>query len=318
MTNRKILVVDPPHSFLLDALKGMGLEADLHYKTSREELIAILPQYAGLIIRSRIQVDRPFLDAGSSLQFIARYGVGTEHIDLEYAAQKNITVFTSPEGSMDTVGEHAVGMLLMLMNNLSRADREIREGIWRREPNRGVEIKGKVVGILGYGNMGKSFARRISGFEAESVIAYDKYKENYGDQYADEVDLQILFEKSDILSIHIPYSADNHYFIDAAFLASFQKPFYLINTARGLVLNTEALVRALEEKKVLGAALDVIEYEDRSFASLELSELPEPFHYLCQSDRVVMAPHIAGWSMESKLGHARVLADKIKKFLHSY
>lgn len=313
MPKNKILVLDPPHPLLTERLEKLGLELDFNFEDPIEDLANTLDQYHGIVIRSRIKLEAPFLEKASKLRFIARYGVGTEHIDLEYASKRGIAVFNSPEGSKDAVGEHTLGMLLMLMNHLGRADREIREGDWKREPNRGLEIKGKTVGILGYGNMGNAFAQRLAGFEAR-VIAYDKYKSNYANQYAEAVSLERLFEESDILSIHIPYLPSNHYFIDEHFLHSFHKNIYLINTARGLVLNTADLVKAMESGKVIGAAIDVIEYEETSFVKLDLSQLPEPFQYLRRSDRTVLAPHIAGWSMEAKMGHARVLAEKIERF----
>jgi len=314
MPKRKILILDPPHPLLLERLEMLGLELDRNYESPINELEKVIDQYFGIVIRSRIKLEAPLLSRATQLKFIARYGVGTEHLDLEYAAQNGIAVFTSPEGSMDAVGEHTIGMLLMLMNHLGRADRQIRAGQWLREPNRGLEIKGKTVGILGYGNMGRSFARRLSGFEA-CVIAYDKYKKDYGDEFARAVDLQQLFDESDILSIHIPYMPSNHYFIDKKFLGSFRKDIHLINTARGLVLNTADLVEQMENGKVIGAAIDVIEYEETSFVKLDLDDLPEPFQYLRRSDRTVLAPHIAGWSMEAKVGHARVLAGKIEKMI---
>ncbi len=314
MSIRKVLILDSPHPLLLKRLEESGLAPDLHYETPIGELKKILPDYFGLVIRSRIKLDAEFLEAAHQLTFIARYGVGTEHIDLEYAARRGIAVFTSPEGSKDAVGEHTLGMLLMLLNHLGRADRQVRQGQWLREPNRGLEIKGKTIGILGYGNMGRSFAQRLAGFEAR-VIAYDKYKKNYGDEYAQAVALEQLFEESDVLSVHMPYIPSNHYFIDGSFLSSFKKQIYLVNTARGLVLNTADLVEQMEKGQVIGAALDVIEYEETSFVKLDLNSLPEPFQYLRRSDRTVLAPHIAGWSAEAKIGHARVLAEKIEAFL---
>lgn len=311
----RVLIIDPPHPYLKAQLQDMQLDFDEDFESPKEALMKKLDQYDGLVVRSRITLDKAFLEKGEKLKFIARYGVGLEHIDRVYAAEKGIEVYNSPEGSMDTVAEHAMGMLLMLMNKLGRADRQVRQNIWSREPNRGVEIKGKVVGILGYGNMGKSFAKRISGFEAAKVIAYDKYKTNYGDVYAQEVSLETLWTESDILSIHIYYEPDNHHLINKQFLQKFNKPIYLVNTARGLVLHTADLVEAIESGKILGAALDVIEYEEMSFVKLDLANLPAPFKYLQKSDQVVLAPHIAGWSHESKLGHAKVLAQKIKNFI---
>ncbi len=316
MSIKKILVLDPPHPLLIDRLNNLGFELEMDYDSPVEVLQEKIQDYYGLVIRSRIKLQAPLLSKASQLRFIARYGVGLEHIDLDFAAKHKIPVFNSPEGSKDAVGEHTLGMLLMLMNHLGRADREIRAGHWRREPNRGLEIKGKTVGILGYGNMGQSFAQRLAGFEAR-VIAYDKYREDYGDDYAIAVSLDQLFAESDVLSIHIPYMPSNHYFIDFSFLSSFHKNIYLVNTARGLVLKTQDLVRAMESGQVIGAAIDVIEYEETSFVNLDLADLPQPFQYLRQSERTVLAPHIGGWSMEAKVGHARVLAEKIEAFLEN-
>lgn len=314
---KKIVLIDEPHPFLANRLEEMGFDCVYTYHASRAEVLSLLADAFGLLVRSRLSIDRELLDAAPRLAFVARYGVGTEHIDLDYAAQKGISVFTSPEGSRDTVAEHALGMLLMLMNKLGKADREVRTGKWLREPNRGVEIKGKTVGILGYGNMGQAFARRLTGLECADVVAYDKFRTDYGDQYVRAVSLDELCARAEILSIHIPYMPENHHFIDGALLDRFDHDIFLINTARGTVLHTADLVERMEMGKVRGAALDVLEYEEMSFSTLELSALPEPFQYLCRSERTVLSPHIAGWSVESKAGHARVLAEKIEQFLRA-
>ncbi len=305
------MLIDAPHPVLIEGLGALGYQCDPHYEESAVELQARLPDYFGIVMRSRISIDPVFIDAADGLAFIAREGVGVEHIDVDYAERRGIRVLTSPEGSRNTVAEHAMGMLLMLMNHLSKADREVRAGEWRREDNRGVEIYGKTVGILGYGNMGTAFARRLQGFGCR-VIAYDKYRENYGDAHAEAVSLEILFAESDILSVHIPFLASNHHFVDGAFLDRFRKPIYLVNTARGLVLNTADLVERLQNGKVRGAALDVLEYEESSFNRLQFDELPAPFQYLRHARNVVLSPHIAGWSFESKAGHGRVLVRKIE------
>jgi D-3-phosphoglycerate dehydrogenase / 2-oxoglutarate reductase len=310
----KILLLDRPHPFLEQALQEAGLEVHSHFDTPREEVLALLPAFQGIVMRSRLRADRELLDRGAQLRFIAREGVGVEHIDTEYAAQKGIAVITSPEGSRDTVAEHALGLLLCLMNNLSRADAQVRRGEWIREGNRGYEIRGKTVGILGYGNMGTAFAQRLQGFGCK-VVAYDKYKTGYGDAFATAVDLPTLQQESDILSIHISYTPANHHFINDRFLEAFAKPVFVVNTARGAVLDTAALVRGLQNGQVRGAALDVLEYEETSFEFLNFPSLPYPFQYLRQAENVVLSPHIAGWSFESKLGHAQVLAEKIRFFL---
>lgn len=307
---RKVLITDRIHPYLEKELTKLGFACIIDRETPQKELETSIHEYFGLVVRSRLTLDAAFLSKATNLAFIARNGVGVEHIDLEYAAQNNIDVFTSPEGSRDAVGEHSMGLLLSLMNNLSRADRQIRAGQWLREPNRGLEIKGRTVGIIGYGNMGQSFAKRLLGFEA-NVIAYDKYKENYGDTYATAVDLNQLFAQSDIISLHIPYSPSNHHFINAAFLKQFRKPIFIINTARGLVLNTADLVEHLKSGKVLGAGLDVLEYEESSFERLDLLQPPAPLKYLMHADNVILSPHIAGWTFASIENHAKVLVEKI-------
>ena len=311
--HRKVIFIDEPHPFLSNRLPELGFDCRFLYRASRAEILAEVPDCYGLVVRSRIRIDRELLEAADKLAFVARLGVGVEHIDVDYAAARGIAVLTSPEGSRDTVAEHTVGMLLMLMNNLGRADRQVRKGEWVRAGNRATELKGKTVGILGYGNMGTAFARRLQGFDVQ-VLAYDKYKTAYGDAFAKEADLQELQKESDVLSIHIPYTPENRYFINAPFLEAFAKPIFLINTARGTVLDTAALVAAMENGRVAGAALDVIEYEEMSFENLDPLRLPAPFQYLLQSERTVLTPHIAGWSMESNEGHARTLAEKIAAF----
>jgi D-3-phosphoglycerate dehydrogenase len=312
MKNRKILFIDQPHPFLEQRLTELNFECLPFYQATKEEIFDVLPACFGVVMRSRFQADQTFIDRGHNLKFIAREGVGLEHINTEYAELKGIKIIYSPEGSRDTVAEHALGLLLMLMNKLSLADRQIRNGEWLREGNRGIEIKGKTVGIIGYGNMGSALAQRLKGFEA-NVIAYDKFKFGYADANVREVNLDTLFAESDIISLHIPYSPENHYFVDADFLSRFQKKIFLINTARGMILKTADLVESLKTGQVLGAALDVLEYEETSFNFLDFKTLPEPFQYLTQADNVVLSPHIAGWSVESKFGHARVLAEKIEK-----
>ncbi len=313
MTN-KILFLDKAHPYLEAHLTEHGFVCHTDTTGDKEAVEAFIGEYQGVVMRSRFRIDRQFLDKASNLVFLAREGVGLEHIDVAYAEAKGIQVLISPEGSRDTVAEHALGMLLCLMNNLSRADRQVRSGQWVREANRAVELKGKTVGILGYGNMGSSFARRLSGFGVK-VLAYDKFKEGYGDEFALEVSLEQLFDEAEVVSVHIPYSADNHYFINGEFLQNFKHEIYLVNTARGLVLKTDDLVANLKSGKVRGVALDVLEYEETSFDKFKLEKLPPAFDYLCQADNVLLSPHIAGWSFESKEKHARVLAEKILKVM---
>ncbi len=310
---KKVIFLDKTHPVLWERLTREGFLCEDAAHLSREDILKIIHLFEGLVVRSRIRIDREFIDRAVQLRWIGRSGVGLEHIDLEYAAKKNILVLPSPEGSMDTVGEHTVGLLLCLLNHLARADREVRQGVWIREGNRGVELKGKTVGIVGYGNMGTSFARRLSGFGCR-VLAYDKFKSNYGDDYAVETTEEDLFRESDIVSLHIPYSPENHYLVNDAWLGRFRKPVWLINTSRGLVLNTADLVKHLEAGTVSGVALDVIEYEEMSFSQLDPDQLPAPFQYLRQAPNVVLSPHIAGWSDRSEYGHATALMEKIWKF----
>lgn len=311
---KKVLFIDQPHQVLYEALRLQGFQIEEDFHSTAESLLQKIEDYTGIVLRSRISIGAELLGRATNLRFIAREGVGLEHIDLNACKEMNIAVLYSPEGSRDTVAEHALGMLLCLMNNLNRADRQVKSGLWSREPNRGIELMGKTVGILGYGNMGSAFAKRLKGFEVD-VIAYDKYKSNYGDEYAKEASLEELFEKTDVLSIHIPYLPSNHYFINGAFLDRFRKPIFLVNTSRGLVLNTAHLVERLKTGKVRGAALDVLEYEESSFDKFKLDALPEEFHFLCGADNVILTPHIAGWSFESKRKHAEVLAEKIKRLM---
>ncbi len=316
MEKKKVIFIDQTAPILWEKLVALGYDCLDYSQHSREALIPRVADAFGLVIRSRVKMDKAFLSQAPHLQFIARSGVGLEHIDLTYAASRGIHVLPSPEGSRDTVGEHTMGLLLMLMNNLARADREVRSGQWIREGNRGVELKGKTVGIIGYGNMGTAFAQRLGGFGVK-VIAYDKFKSDYGDEHALAVDLPTLQEEADVVSLHIPYLPENHYFVNQAFLQAFRKPIFIVNTARGLVLNTADLVEEMKAGKVLGAALDVLEYEDMSFVHLDPLQLPAPFQYLKEAKNVVLSPHIAGWSFESEPGHALALAHKITALFHS-
>ena len=310
---KKILFINQAHPVMSQTLTAAGYKCIEDTSSTKEQIESNLSQYDGVVLRSRISLDKQFLDAGKHLDFIAREGVGLEHIDVEYAESLGITVYISPEGSRDTVGEHAIGMLLNLLNKINSADRQVRAGQWLREENRAVELKGKTIGIIGYGNMGTSFARKISGFEVK-CLTYDKYKTNYGDEYAKEASLEQIFAEADIVTLHIPFEEDNYHFVDEKFIQSFSKNIYIINTARGLVLKTAAVTEGLKSGKVLGVGLDVLEYEKSSFAEVNFAELPEPFHYLINSDNVVLAPHIAGWSFESKKKHGQVLARKIMNF----
>lgn len=311
---KKILIIDDIHPLLRKKLQKIGFDCEVDLDSSEDEFLNKIGNYFGLICRSRFSIKKAVIKKGKKLKFIARAGVGLEHIDVKYAEKKGIKVFSSPEGSSDTVGEHTLALLLNLTNNISKSNNQIKNGKWIRKSNSANELKGKTIGILGYGNMGKSFAKRVSGFGAK-VITYDKYKSNYGDKYAEQVSLKKLQKEADILSVHIFYEPDNHYFINKNFINNFNKNVYLINTSRGLVLKTKALVAALKSGKILGAGLDVIEYEETSFNQFSFNDLPIEFEYLVKAENVILTPHVAGLSKESYKGHAEVLAKKISKWM---
>ena len=311
----KILFIDTAHPYLQSSLEKDGHICVDGTKLSRVEILKCINQYDGVTIRSRITFDKEMIDAATNLKFIARAGAGMESIDVKYAESKGIACINSPEGNRDAVGEHAIGMLLMLFDKLNKADREVRESKWIREGNRGVELQGKTVGIIGYGNMGSSFARKLRGFDVK-VLVYDKYKKGYGDKEVKESSIEEIFTEADILSLHIPLTPETEFMVNDRFIKSFRKNIYIINTARGKVLKTDDLVNNMKEGKVLGACLDVLEYEDTSFEKFAIHNLKfeksETWQYLIQSDEVVLSPHIAGWTFESSEKIARVLFEKIK------
>ena len=310
---KKILFLDTVHPILEERLTGLGYVCEEDLTSSKEQVETKIPGYFGIVIRSRFPIDELFLNKATNLKFIARSGAGLENIDVEFAEKKGVKIFNSPEGNMVAVGEHAIGMLLMLFNQLKKGDKEVRQRIWDREGNRGLEIAGKTIGIIGYGNMGSAFARILSGFNCE-VIAYDKYKTNFSSEYVTEVDLATIFKKTDVLSIHLPLSEETHHYVNENFLNQFEKPIYLINTARGNNVSLTDLVKGLKSEKVLGACLDVLEYETSSFETIQEKKIPKDFLYLTQSEKVILSPHVAGWTKESYIKLSSFLADKIKHF----
>src|SRR5690554_2497660 len=308
----KILHLDTNHELLIQQLEQVGFENHGDYTSKKEEIEQKIHQYDGIILRSRFAIDKEFIDAASNLKFIARVGAGLENIDCKYAEIKGIKLIAAPEGNRTAVAEHALGMLLNLMNKLKHVDIEVRNGIWKREENRGFEIEGKTVGIIGYGVMGKAFAKRLQGFDC-NIICYD-IKANVGDQFAKQVSLDQLTAETDILSLHTPQTPETHHLINADLIQQFSKPFWFINTARGKSVNTSDLVNALRTGKILGAGLDVLEYEKSSFENMfSDNDLPEAFQYLIQAENVLLSPHIAGWTMESKEKLAQVIVDKIRQ-----
>lgn len=307
----KILHLDTNHPLLWEQLEKAGFINEADYTSTKEEVESKIENYHGIVIRSRFKIDKTFIDKAKNLQFIARVGAGLESIDCEYAESKNINLIAAPEGNCNAVGEHALGMLLSLFNKLNTADKEVKSGQWNRESNRGTELDGKTVGIIGYGNMGKSFAKKLSGFDVE-VLYYDILP-NVGDSNAKQVSLQEIQQKADVLSIHIPWTPETDKMVNTTFINQFSKPFWFINTARGKSVVTTDLVSALQSGKILGAGLDVLEYEKLSFETLFEGEKPEAFECLLNANNVLLTPHIAGWTIESKEKLAQVIVDKILK-----
>jgi len=306
----KVLILDQPDPFLPHFLVENGFRVTIDTASDFNDLKSSLAGYQGVILRSRWTLDPLFFEAASQLLFVGRLGVGTEHIDAREVIKNGIRLFTTPEGSKDTVAEHTLGLILMLLNKLGKADREIRRHIWDRNTNKAVELKGKKVGILGFGNMGRAVAQRLSGFEAD-ILCYDLLKISGLPGYVRQVEENLFLTETEILTIHIPLNKANTFLIDYDYLKRFKKDLFIINTARGGVLETDGLVRHLKEGKVKGAALDVLEYEEQSFNSLDIGSLPAAFQYLKNAENVVLNPHLAGLSNESFSRHSRVMAQKI-------
>ena len=303
----KILQLDKNHPLITEQLSAKGFEIDDDFSSSYDDVLKKIDAYDGIIIRSRIPVDRNFIEHGKNLKFIARVGAGMENIDGEFATKSGISLISSPEGNRDSVAEHVLGMLLILMNRLFISSNEVKNGIWKREENRGDELLGKTFGIIGYGNMGKAVAKRLSGFGVK-VIFHDILP-NLSDEFATQVSLDTLKNEADILSLHIPITNETHHLIDSQFISEMKKDFYFINTARGKNVKTSDLVEAIRSGKVRGACLDVLEYEKPSFENLEVENNDSAF--LLQSEKVIVTPHIAGWTVQSKEKLAQVIVDKI-------
>jgi D-3-phosphoglycerate dehydrogenase len=307
----KILHLDSNHPLLIQQLNDLGFTNDEDYTSSKSEVEAKIQNYDGFIIRSRFKIDKPFLDKCTNLKFIGRVGAGLENIDCDYAESKGIKLIAAPEGNRNAVGEHSLGLLLSLFNKLNKADKEVRQGKWLREDNRGLELDGKTVGLIGYGNMGKSFAKKLRGFDVE-VLCYD-IKPKVGDENCTQVSLQELKNKSDVLSLHTPQTELTKNMINQEFINNFRKDFWLINTARGTSVVTKDLVTALKSGKILGTGLDVLEYEKSSFENLfSNNNMPEAFNYLIQAENVILSPHVAGWTFESNRKLAQTIVNKIK------
>ncbi len=315
----KILHLDKNHPLLIEKLTAAGFQNDEDYESSKAEIEQVVHNYQGIVIRSRFKIDTQFLDAAKNLKFIARVGAGLESINIPFAESKGVRLISAPEGNRNAVGEHTLGMLLALLNKMILTDREVKSGEWNREASRGIELDGKTIGLIGYGNMGKAFAKKLRGFDCE-VICYD-IKANVGDENATQVSLETLQKKTDVLSLHTPWTPLTDKMIDAQFIAQFDKPFWLLNTARGTSVVTSHLVSALKNGKILGAGLDVLEYENLSFESLftspqmespaDRNDTPPALEELLKMDNVILSPHVAGWTVESRIKLAQTTVDKI-------
>ncbi len=303
----KILQLDKNHPLISEQLSEKGFVIDEDHQSSYEEILKKISDYDGIIIRSRIPLDRNFLENSQNLKFIARVGAGMENIDEVAATELGISLINSPEGNRDSVAEQVLGMLLVLMHRLFISSKEVKKGIWKREENRGDEILGKTFGLIGYGNMGKAVAKRLSGFGCK-VIFHDILP-NLGDEFAKQVPLEVLQKESDILSLHIPLTSETLNLIDENFINQMEKEFYFVNTSRGKNVKTKDLVKAIKSGKVKGAALDVIEFESSSFEKMDSKN--EDLQFLLSSEKVIVTPHIAGWTHQSKEKLAQVIVDKI-------
>ena len=303
----RVLFIDRVHPSLKNNLKKNHFVCDESYHLSKEEIEKIIHNYEGIIIRSRFIIDSNFIRKAKNLKFIARAGSGIENIDVKFAKSENIKCFNASEGNRQAVAEHSLGMLLSLFNNLNTADKEVRIGKWEREGNRGVELQGKTVGIIGFGNNGSAFANVLQGFGVK-ILAYDKYLTDYPFQS----NMEEIYKQSDIVSLHIPLTEETNYLVNNNFINNFEKDFYFINTARGKCANTKSIVKALKSGKLKGACLDVLEYEKTSFENLSQIGFTDEMQYLINSEKTILSPHIAGWTIESNIKIAKVLTEKIR------
>jgi len=309
-----VLFLDSAHPILEEIIQKYNIVCIHDYNCTQQDLVSKYNYINGIVIRSRFKINQEIISGLKNLRFIARFGAGIENIDLEFAHKSGITCLHAPEGNMDAVGEHAIGMLLSLFNHLNRADKEVRQGLWLREENRGIELSGKTVGVIGCGNMGKSFIKKLQGFDVK-ILVNDIYKSDFLEKNSEakEVTIDRIYKEADVVSLHINYSTDNHYYVNDKFLSNFSKPIYIINTSRGKVLNCSDLLVAINSKKVLGACLDVLEFESTSFENI--ANAPNVLKELFKKENILFSPHIAGWSKESFEKMGRILGEKIVKSL---
>ena len=311
MSKYKCLIVDDMHSSICDMLREIDVEPNYSPKINREEIIASIEDYDMMIIRSKTKVDAELLQNAKKLKVVGRAGAGIDNLDEDYLRNSNIKIINAPEGNRDAVAEHTMGLLLSLLNNINKSDKEVRKKIWDREGNRGVELSGKTVGIIGYGNMGKELLKRLKAFRCK-VLIYDKYLKDFEYGHQQKATLKQIQEKCDIITLHVPLTEETIGWLDHDFFNGFSKSIFLVNTARGEVVKNDAVVSSLKSGKLLGASLDVLENEKLN--SLNEDELNN-FNYLTSSDKVVLTPHIAGWSKESYFKINKVLVDKMEDIL---
>lgn len=309
---KKVVFIDSVHEILWERLEKKGFQCLRAIDLDKQSVKELIKDAFGIVIRARFQLNESFLKECKQLKFIARSGSGLENIDSNYCEKMGISVFNSPEGNRNAVAEHALGMLLGLFNKINKADSEVRQGIWDREGNRGIELDGKTVGIIGFGNNGSAFAKKLRGFDCK-ILAYDKYKSGFSQGQAVESTLEEIYDQADVVSFHIPQNQETVYFMNDFFVSQMKKPFYLLNVSRGKIVQTAALVNGLKSSKIVGACLDVLEYESSSFSTSFKDSLPDDLQYLFQSDKVLFSPHVAGWTEESYYKLSSVLADKIEE-----
>ena len=311
---KKVLIIDDIHPILEETFNKTGFVCHVKKDIDYQSFLNLLPNYHILILRSRYKINKEVIDIAKNLEVIGRVGAGLENINIAYAEKNGVVCFNSPEGNRDSVGEHSVGLLLCVLNNICQAHNELNKGVWNRNSNWGTEIKGKTIGIIGCGNMGNAFAQRLIGFGAK-VIAYDKYKTNYSTSFVKEATMEQLFKECDIVSLHVPYTSETHYLINKNYLHQFKKSIVLLNTARGKVVNTKDLIWALESGKVLGAGLDVLEFENSDFEDIKNVEHKKTIQNLLSFKNVITTPHIAGWSNES---YRKLSEFMVKKIINYY
>ncbi|MCB9223601.1 MAG: NAD(P)-dependent oxidoreductase [Crocinitomicaceae bacterium] len=311
----KIAFLDTVHEVLEEGMTSLGHECVDLIQTPESEIKERIKDFEGVVVRSRFPMNEGFLSKATALKFICRSGAGMENIDVPYCESRGIELINAPEGNRNAVAEHALGMLLSLFNHLHTADAEVRSGKWDREGNRGVELDGKVVGIIGYGNNGSAFAKKLKGFDVE-VLAYDKYKSGFGNDGVQEVDLRTLMDRSDVISLHIPQNEETMWMVDQAFINNVVQPFYLINLSRGKIVKTEDLLVGIDSGKVLGACLDVLEFEKSSFENMFDGDMPDVFSKLLESKKVILSPHVGGWTKESYYKLSKVLLEKFTALYH--